>query len=98
MSFTRRLRDLGKAAETSSEDKKVDWKEHPAKAFLCSSFKDKVIPVGHLDVIGPKGVWDNHSANHTTFSDIKRNNNFVRRLKSVGTHCVKKHKRQLMIR
>ena len=93
--FTRRLRDLRKAAETSSEDKKVDWKKHPAKAFLYNSFKDKVIPVGYSETIGPKGVWDNHCASHAVFSDLNYDSNFVRRLKSVETYYVKKHQRQL---
>jgi len=93
--FTRRLHDLRKAVETSSEAKKVDWKKHPAKAFLYNSFNDKVIPVGYLDTIGPKGVWHNHCANHAAFSYLNCDSNFVRRLKFVETQCVKKHKRQL---
>lgn len=93
--FTRRLRDLRKGAENNSEDKKIDWKKHPAKKFLYNSFKDKVIPVGYSDTIGPKGVWDNYCANNPAFSDLKYDSNFTRRLKSVETYYVKKHKRQL---
>ena len=93
--FTRRLRGLRKSAESSAEDKKIDWKRHPAKVFLYKSFKDQVIPVGYSDTIGPKGVWDNHCANHPAFSDLKYDSDFTRRLKSVETYYVKKHKRQL---
>jgi hypothetical protein len=40
-------------------------------------------------------VWDNHCADNPAFSDLKYDSNFTRRLKSVETYYVKKHKRQL---
>lgn len=47
-SFTRRLRDLQKKEENSTNNGVVDWKTHPAKKIRVAAFEKGVIIVGPL--------------------------------------------------
>jgi len=93
--FTRRLRDLRKKEENSTNDGVVDWKKHPAKKFLVAAFEKGVISVGCSETMGPKGVWENYCVNHKSFAEMNYDADFTRRLKSIETNYAKRAKRKI---
>jgi len=78
--FTRRLRDLRKKVNDNDEDEKIDWAKHPAKAFLVEAFKSGTIPLQY----DPALVWENHCKDNNCFKEMKFDDAFKRRLKSVA--------------
>jgi hypothetical protein len=96
-SFTRRLRDLRKKelerrtnGGKETDKKKIDWQNHPAKAFLKEAFANETIPLDYLDTIGPLAVWETHCKNHPAFAEMDCDGAFKRRLKSVAiSHKIK---------